>query len=271
VRLIDSHAHLDDRAFNEDRAALIAKLHADGIGVVTIGSSLASSREAVRLASRHRQVWATVGVHPHDAKSVTPAALGELERLAHQPKVVAIGEIGLDYYRDLSPREVQRKVFAEQLELAERLGLPVVIHNRESTDDLVRILRNAGPTHRGVIHSFLGDLALAETFLGLGFHLGVGGPLTYPANSALRDAIRRVPLDRILLETDCPYLTPVPHRGKRNEPGYVELVAGAIANLRDLAPEGVAEKTTKSAMGLFGLWMPDARPHPGGVAAPAKE
>ncbi len=258
MRLIDSHAHLDDRAFDEDRAALIGKLHADGIGVVTIGSSLASSREAARLAGRHREIWAAIGVHPHGAKTATPAVLQELEALAKEPKVVAIGEIGLDYYRDLSPRDVQRKVFAEQLQLAERVGLPVVIHNRESTDDLVRVLNEVGATHRGVIHSFLGDFALAWTFLNLGFHLGVGGPLTYPANSALRDAVRRVPLDRILLETDCPYLTPVPHRGKRNEPTYVEFVARAIADLRGVDPGSVAEETTKNAIGVFGLRLPDA-------------
>ncbi|MEN6370160.1 MAG: TatD family hydrolase [Thermotogota bacterium] len=258
MRLIDSHAHLDDRAFDEDRAALIAKLHADGIGVVTIGSGLTSSREAVRLASRHREIWATVGIHPHGAKAVTPAVLRELEALAKEPKVVAVGEIGLDYYRDLSPRDVQRKVFAEQLELAKRVGLPVVLHNRESTDDLVRILHDAGATHRGVIHSFLGDFALARTFLNLGFYLGVGGPLTYPANSALRDAVRRVPLDRILLETDCPYLTPVPHRGKRNEPAYVELVARAMAELRATAPESVTETTTLNTMRLFELRVSDA-------------
>ncbi|MDD4903192.1 MAG: TatD family hydrolase [Candidatus Bipolaricaulis sp.] len=253
MRLIDSHAHLDDDAFDKDRAALVAKLHAEEIGVVTVGADLASSREAVRLAARHRQVWAAVGVHPHDAKSVTPAVLRELEALAKEPKVVAIGEIGLDYYRDLSPRDVQRQVFAEQLALAKRLGLPVAIHNRESTDDLVRILRKAGASHRGVIHSFLGNFELAQTFLDLAFHLGVGGPLTYPANAALRDAIRHVPLDRILLETDCPYLTPVPHRGKRNEPAYVGLVAKAIADLRGAPPSAVAEVTTRNAIAVFGL------------------
>jgi len=258
VRLIDSHAHLDDRAFDRDRAALIAKLDADGIGVVAVGADVASSREVVRLARRHRSIWATVGVHPHDAKTVTPAVLRELEALAKEPKVVAVGEIGLDYYRDLSPRDVQRKAFAEQLDLASRVGLPVVLHNRESTDDLVRILREVGAVHRGVIHSFLGDFALAETFLGLGLHLGVGGPITYPANVALRDAVRRVPLERILLETDCPYLTPAPHRGKRNEPAYIELVARAIAEVRNTAPESVTETTTLSTMRLFELQLPDA-------------
>ena len=253
MRLIDSHAHLDDRSFYRDRAAVIARLQADHIGVFTGGSSLASSREAVRLAGRHRLVWATVGVHPHGAADVTEEALRELERLAKEPRVVAIGEIGLDYYRDLSPRDVQRRVFAEQLALAGRVGLPVAIHNRESTDDLVRILRKAGAAHRGVIHSFLGDFELGETFLDLGFHLGVGGPLTYPANQALREAIRRVPLERVLLETDCPYLTPVPHRGQRNEPAYVEIVAAEIARIRDVPVDVVQRTTTENALRLFGL------------------
>ncbi len=253
MRLVDTHAHLDDRAFDRDRAALVAQLHADGIGVVAVGSDLESSREAIRLAERHRAIWATVGVHPHGAKAVTPAMLRELEALARSARVVAIGEIGLDYYRDLSPRDVQREVFAAQLELARRMRLPVVLHNRESTDDLLAILRRVGPSHRGVVHSFLGDADLARTFLGLGLHLGVGGPLTYPANSALRDAICRVPLDSLVLETDCPYLTPVPHRGKRNEPGYVELVAVEIARLRAVSVEDVTQATTRNALGLFAI------------------
>jgi TatD DNase family protein len=253
MRLIDTHAHLDDRAFDRDRPALIARLHADGVGAVTVGASLESSREAVRLAERHRSIWATVGVHPHGAKYVSPGVLRELEELAKSPRVVAIGEIGLDYYRDLSPRDIQRTVFAEQLELAKKLGLPVVLHNRESTDDLVAILRQAGKSHRGVVHSFLGDAALAETFLALGLYLGVGGPLTYPANEALRDAVRRAPLDRLVFETDCPYLTPVPYRGKRNEPAYIEFVAAEIARLRDISIDEVARQTTANALALFSL------------------
>lgn len=251
MRLIDTHAHLDDRAFNRDRAALIARLHADEVGVITVGSDLASSREAVRLAERHRLIWATVGVHPHSAKYVTPDVLGDLEDLAKSPRVVAIGEIGLDYYRDLSPRDIQRSVFAAQLELAKKLKLPVVLHNRQSTDDLVSILRKAGRVHVGVVHSFLGDADLAEAFLSLGLHLGVGGPLTYPANATLRDTVRSAPIERVLLETDCPYLTPVPHRGKRNEPGYVELVAAEIARLRGVAVEEVRQAATENALRLF--------------------
>jgi len=251
VELIDSHAHLDDRAFEKDRAAVIARCFEASIGVVTIGADLRSSREAVRMAGRHRGIWATVGVHPHDAKKVTADVLSEIESLA--AGAVGIGEIGLDYYRDLSPRDVQRKVFAGQLELAERLDLPVAIHNRESTDDLLAILRSHAATHRGVIHSFLGDRALAEAFLELGFHLGIGGPITFPKNGTLREAVRTIPLDRILLETDCPYLTPVPYRGRRNEPAYVRYVAEAVAEIKGLAVEDVAHQTTENTQRLFGL------------------
>ncbi len=251
LRLIDSHAHLDDRAFDGDRAAVIARCFEASIGVVCVGADLRSSRETIRLAARHRGIWATVGVHPHEAKSVTAEVVSELEGLASV--AVAVGEIGLDYYRDLSPRAVQRRTFAEQLELAARFDLPVVIHNRDSTDDLLAILREHGSTHRGVIHSFLGDRALAETFLEMGFHLGIGGPVTFPKNVVLRESLRAVPLDRILLETDSPYLTPVPYRGRRNEPSYVRFVAEVIAEIKGIAFDDVARQTTSNTLGLIGV------------------
>jgi TatD DNase family protein len=253
VRLIDSHAHLDDHAYRRDRAAVIARCAMEEIGVVTIGADLASSREAVRLAERCRTIWAAVGVHPHDAKTVTDNVLHELADLATSDRVVAVGEIGLDYYRDLSPRDVQRRTFRQQLELAAQLELPVVIHNRESTEDLLAILRRHGDSHRGVVHSFLGDLALAQELLTLGFSLGIGGPLTYPKNEVLRRAVTQIPLDRILVETDCPYLTPVPLRGRRNEPAYVKYVAAEIAALRDLPADEVARVTTANAVRVFSL------------------
>ncbi|UCF10327.1 MAG: TatD family hydrolase [Candidatus Bipolaricaulota bacterium] len=253
MRLIDSHAHLDDRAFASDRAALIAALHADGIVAITVGSSLRSSQEASRLATKHPAVWATVGAHPHGARHVTEATLGAFAQLAARPEVVAVGEIGLDYYRDLSPRDVQRRVFRRQLELARDVDLPVVLHNRESSDDLLSILRAAGDHHRGVVHSFLGDAALAEAFLELGLHLGVGGPITFPQRGALRAVVAELPLERLLVETDCPYLTPVPHRGKRNEPAYVELVVEEIARVKGLPSDAVAAATTENAVRLFAL------------------
>lgn len=253
MKWIDSHAHLDDRAFEADRAAVIARCSEAEMGVLTIGSSLRSSREAVRLANRHRNMWATVGIHPHNAKYVNEAALIELKKLAENKLVVGIGEIGLDYYRDLSPRDRQRQAFKQQLDLAIKLKLPVCLHNREATDDLLAVLKTAGERHCGVVHSFLGDEVLAKQFLALGFHLGIGGPLTFPKNTVLRAAVRQVPLDRILLETDCPYLTPVPYRGRRNEPIYVQYVAEEIAKLKGLEPPDIAEQSTENAILLFGL------------------
>ena len=253
MKWIDSHAHLDDRAFDADRASVIARCSEEGMGILSMGSSIRSSSAAIRLARRYRNMWATVGVHPHGAKSVDAATLAELRVMAQDDLVVAIGEIGLDYYRDLSPRDQQRDAFAQQLDLAAELKLPICLHNRESTEDLLAILKQAATTHRGVVHSFLGDRALAETFLSLGLHLGVGGPLTYPKNCTLRDAVKHVPLDRILLETDCPYLTPVPYRGRRNEPLYVKYVAEEIARLKGIAVDEVASQTLKNARQLFSL------------------
>ncbi len=253
MKWIDSHAHLDDRAYEKDLAVVIARCTEADLGVMTIGASMRSSREAVRLASRYRRMWATVGVHPHNAKHVDAGTVHELRALAGNERVVGIGEIGLDYYRDLSPRDVQRTAFRQQLELAQDVELPVCLHNRESTDDLLAILRSVSATHRGVIHSFLGDIALATRFLELGFHLGVGGPITFPKNGPLRDAVRRIPLDRILLETDCPYLTPVPYRGRRNEPAYVQYVAEEIARLKGISIDAVAEQTLTTTKRLFGI------------------
>ena len=251
MELIDTHAHLDDRAYADDRAAVIARAHSEKIGVITVGVDLRSSEEAVRLARRHRTIWAGVGVHPHEAKSYDPEVEGRLRELSSEGKVVAIGEIGLDYYRDLSPRELQRDAFAAQIELANELSLPVIIHNRESTKDLLAILRSHRPAAGGVIHSFLGDLELASEFIDLGFYLGVGGPLTFNKNDVLREAIAKIPLDSILVETDSPYLTPVPHRGKRNEPAYVRYVAYEIAHIKGISSEEVARATAANARRLF--------------------
>lgn len=253
MKWIDTHAHFDDRAFEADRAAVIARCSEAEMGVLAIGSSLRSSREAVQLARRYRRTWATVGIHPHNAKFVDEAALIELKELAQDDLVVGIGEIGLDYYRDLSPRDRQRSALRQQLNLAIELNLPVCLHNRESTDDLLVILNETGKRHCGVVHSFLGDGTLADEFLGMGLHLGIGGPLTFPKNEVLREAVKHAPLDRILLETDCPYLTPVPYRGGRNEPIYVQYVAEEIARLKDVSVEDVARQTTENSIRLFRL------------------
>jgi TatD DNase family protein len=167
--------------------------------------------------------------------------------------VVAVGEIGLDYYRDLSPRLVQRRVFQEQLAIASGLDLPIIVHNRDSTLDLLHILHQEGSAYRGVIHSFLGDSELAAKFLSLGFHLGIGGPITFSKSGGLREAVERIPIERLLLETDCPYLAPSPHRGKRNEPTYLHFVVEKVAEIKGVSVENVRKRTTENAVNLFSL------------------
>ena len=252
LALIDTHAHLDCADYKDDRAAVIARTFAGGVGVITVGVDLESSEAALKLAQRHKSIWAGVGVHPHEATTFNTQAGEMLRKLAADPKVVAIGEIGLDYYRDLSPRSTQRDVFIEQIELANELDLPVIIHNRESTRDMLAILRRRRPK-RGVIHSFLGDIDLAREFMDLALYLGIGGPLTFKKNDILRDAVSQIPLDRILLETDSPYLTPIPYRGKRNEPLYVRYVAEEIARLKKISVQRVMETSTENARRLFGI------------------
>lgn len=259
--LIDSHAHLDFPQFDGDREAVIQRAQEAGLaGIVNVGASLASSRAAVRLAEKHSFIYATVGVHPHDAKDVTGAVVEQIHDLAQHPKVVAIGEIGLDYHRDLSPRPSQRRAFAQQLALAADLDLPVVIHIREAHDDVLAALRDAvldGEAHcwkgTGVLHTYSGGLERLNEVLELGFLIGLSGPVTFQDAKQLRDVAARVPLDRLLIETDCPYLTPETHRGQRNEPAYVRYVAEAVARAREMPVKDVAEATARNANHLFGL------------------
>lgn len=252
-RLIDTHAHLDASDYRDDRAAVIARAFSRSIGVITVGVDRHSSETACHLARRHQLVWAAIGVHPHDARTLDQTLLSNLEDLAQNERVVAIGEIGLDYYRDLSPRNVQRRVFREQIALAQKLDLPIIVHNRDSTDDLLAVLTKLSSSYRGVIHSFLGSSTLADAFLSLGFHLGIGGPITFAKNELLKEAVRHIPLKRILLETDCPYLTPVPHRGKRNEPAYVHYVAETVAEIKGVSLKQVQQPTSDNARRLFRL------------------
>jgi len=260
IELVDSHAHLDDRRFNKDRDKVIARAAQTGvIQIITIGTDLGSSQAAVDLARAHQGIYATVGVHPHDARTVDARTLAALRVLCRRrPHVVAVGETGLDFYRDLSPRDVQRRVFGQQLDIADQMNLPVVIHDRDAHDevldtltDWVRRRRTAGPP--GVIHCFSGDAAQAQRAVELGFYVGIDGPVTYPHARKLAEVVRAVPLSRLLVETDCPYLTPQQHRGQRNEPAYVRLVAQRIAELRGLSLAEVARVTTTNARLLFGL------------------
>lgn len=253
MKLIDSHAHLDDRRFNDDRAQVIERaLQNDVQLIINAGADLASSKRSIGLAAQYPFVYATVGVHPHDAKDVPADYLQQLEAMAGQPKVLAIGEIGLDYYYDHSPRDVQREVFIAQLRLAKKLKLPVVIHLRDAYGDFLQIMRQEKLSPiAGVMHCFSGSLEVAQECLAMGFYISFAGPVTFKNANKLKEVAQGLPLDRILIETDCPYLTPTPYRGKRNEPAYVRYVAEEIARLQGTTPEAVGEAVWRNVHRLF--------------------
>ena len=253
IVFIDSHCHLDDARYDTDREAIIARGREAGVGqFVTIGCDLETSRAAVALARKHPFICATVGVHPHEAKRIEDGWYPELRALAGFSRVVAYGEIGLDYHYDHSPRDIQRERFREQIRLARELRLPVVIHTREAQEDTIAILRKEKAQELGgVFHCFSGDAWLAKDALDLGFYLSFSGVITFQNATMLRDIVKTVPLDRILVETDSPYLAPVPYRGKRNEPAYVRLVAEKLAEIHDVDVQKVEETTTENAKRLF--------------------
>lgn len=254
--LIDSHAHLDDGAFDEDRDAVVARAREAGVGaIVNVGYSEARWASTAALCATFPEVYAVLGWHPHEAATWEVAALGRLRAALAGPKVVGVGEIGLDFYRDYAPRDQQRAAFRAQLALARELALPVVIHSRAAEDEVVATLAEAGMA-RGVLHSFSGGLDTARRALDLGLHLSLTGPVSYPKAEHQRDLARLIPLDRLLLETDCPYLAPQPRRGRRNEPAFVRFTAAAIAAARGEAVEEVVAATTASARGLFDLPLP---------------
>jgi TatD DNase family protein len=256
--LVDSHAHVQMRQFNSDRDAVIAAAFAAGVTrMVVPGVDVETSRLAIDLAERYPgQLFAAVGTHPHDATTLTAEALAAERELARSPQVVAIGEIGLDYYRNLSPQDVQRDAITRQFALARELDLPVILHNRDSHVDMIALLRAEAQGLRGVFHCFIGDQAMARDALDLGFYLSFAGPVTYPKNTELAAVAAWAPLDRILIETDCPYLTPTPYRGQRNEPRFVAQTAQRIANLRDISLDALAEATARNTETLFRLTPP---------------
>ena len=252
--LIDSHAHLDDLRYDTDRDDVLQRAEAAGIeAIVTIGCDLATSQAAVALAQAHPNVFATIGVHPHEAKEIEAGWYDSFRSLARQPKVVAYGEIGLDYHYDHSPRDIQRERFREQIRLARELALPLIIHTREAQEDTVTILREEGAADvGGVFHCFSGDAWLAKDALDLGFYLSFSGVLTFKNATMLREIATTVPLDRLMVETDCPYLAPVPYRGKRNEPAYVQYVAETLAEIRgNGSVESVARATVDNTKRIF--------------------
>jgi TatD DNase family protein len=250
--LVDTHAHLDGEAFASDIDAVLARAVEAGVTrIVSAGQDETTSGATLSLASRQPVIAPAVGVHPHEAKGAS--GLAWLEPLARHPDVVAIGEIGLDYHYDFSPRVVQRDVFARQLDLAGRLELPVIIHCREAEDDVAATLReHFDRARRAVIHCWTGSFDAAMRFIDeFDVYLGIGGAVTFKGATDLHDAVARLPIDRIVLETDCPYMTPAPHRGKRNEPAYSVLTCRRVAELRDAGEDDIAAATTANAQRLF--------------------
>jgi TatD DNase family protein len=254
--LIDSHCHLD-MDFDTDREAVLERARRNGIAhMVTIGASgrFDANHTAVELAAQHDMLSATVGVHPHEAASVTDDTIAQLAALAARPKVVAIGETGLDYHYEHSPRPEQRQAFARFIQLARQLRLPIVVHLREADDDAVAVMQAEGAQDTGgVIHCFSGDAASARRFLDLGFHISFSGIVTFKTAEALREAARIVPRDRLLVETDAPFLAPIPFRGRRNEPALIVQTAATLAEVRGESLAEVARTTSDNARRLFGL------------------
>lgn len=250
--LIDTHTHLNDPRFDSDLDEVIARAQAAGVErIVVCGADVPSSRQAVDIARRYDVVYATVGVHPHDAKTFGEGNLRELRELSTADKVIAIGEIGLDFHYDFSPRPDQKKAFEAQLRLAQEVGLPVVVHSREAHAETMAVIRAAGAVEGCVFHCFSGDVGQAWEVFDLGFYVGVDGPVTYNKSEKLREVVAACPPDRLVVETDCPYLAPVPHRGKRNEPAFVRCVCEAVAGIRGISREEVAEMTSRNARRLF--------------------
>lgn len=262
MKLVDTHCHLDFGAYDDDREKVIQNAIDAGVTrVINPGTDFASSQRAINLSLQHDGIFAAVGVHPNSTVGWSPEMISGIERLATtNEKVVSIGEIGLDYYWDKSPKATQHHAFKAQLELAAKLKLPIIIHNRDASEDVIAILREWVPTlpeslknRPGVLHSFSASWNIAEQALEMGFYLGFTGPVTFKKADDLRVVATRVPIDRILVETDGPFLTPHPYRGKRNQPAYVAYVADRIAALHQMDTETFAAQTTDNAERLFGL------------------
>lgn len=256
--MIDTHAHLDFPDFDADRDDVVKRAHDAGIHtIINIATDFDSCERVLRLADKYDNMYAALGIHPHDAKSWQGTSSADrLKLLAAHPKVVAIGEIGLDYYRDHSPRDLQKRAFIDQIAVARELKLPIVIHNRDAFGDIFDlVLREEAFMVGGVFHCFSGTVVEALKTVELGFHISVNGILTYK-NATMAEVAKETRLDRILLETDCPFLTPHPHRGKRNEPSYVSIIAEKLAELRGMSKEAFSRETDANASRLFNLDVP---------------
>lgn len=254
MQIVDSHAHLYFDSFDADRGEMIARARAAGVvAMVNVGTDAESSTQAFALAEREPGLFPTAGIHPNDSAAATPADWERIEALVRDPRCVAVGECGLDYYRDHSPKDVQQAAFDRQVLLARDRDLPIVIHCREAFDDVFSTLRRIAPSHRGVMHCFSGTAAQAGEAVALGLHVSFAGPLTYPKNIALREALGATPRDRVLIETDCPFLPPEGKRGKRNEPSFLTWLVHEVAKRSGEEPAAAALRTAKNARDLFRL------------------
>lgn len=253
--LIDSHVHLDDSQFDLDREDVIESFDENNLElVINVGADMESSRRAVELSEKYDKIYAAVGVHPHDAKDVDESTIDELRSLASARKVVAIGEIGLDYHYDNSPRDIQKKWFRRQIKLAKELNLPIIVHERESTKDALDIITEEYDGKlTGVIHCFSSSVEIAKEYIKLGFFISLGGPVTFKNAKMPKLVAEEVPLESLLIETDSPYLTPTPFRGKRNDPTKVRYVAETIANLRGISYEKLVKSTNENTKKLFNI------------------
>lgn len=253
--LFDTHAHLNADQFEEDLEAVIERAHQEGVeNMVVVGFDRPTITRAMELADRYEFIYACIGWHPVDAVDMVEEDLLWIEELSSHPKVVAIGEMGLDYYWDKSPKEIQKEVFRKQIQLAKKVKLPIVIHNREATADIVAILKEENAKEvGGIMHCFSGSVEVAKECVEMNFYISLGGPVTFKNAKKPKEVAEVIPLEKLLIETDCPYLAPHPHRGKRNEPAYVKLVAEQIAELKGLSYEEVAKATTDNAKKLFGI------------------
>lgn len=252
--IFDSHAHYDSEQFNEDRDELLQLMPENGVGtIVNSGANWNSVTEVVELARKYPHVYAAVGMHPDEVGDLNEERFEYLKAQCHKDKVVAVGEIGLDYYWDNESHDVQKKWFIKQLDLARELDLPVIIHSRDAAADTLEIMKEHGKGLRGVIHCFSYSIDLAREYVKMGFHIGIGGVVTFKNGKKLKEIAQEIPLDHILLETDCPYLAPVPFRGKRNSSIYISYIAEEIANLKGISYEEVVAQTEKNGKKLFGI------------------
>ena len=255
--LVDTHCHLDMDEYQQDFDKVMATATENGVSkILTIGIDLNSSSNAIKLARRYDNIYAAIGIHPHNVAGVKESEYIELARMAGNPtnKIVGYGEIGLDYFRSHCPREIQLTHFERQLRLAKELALPIIIHDRDAHEDVLNLLNEIAPFPAGgVMHCFSGDISLAREVMELGLHISIPGIVTFKKSDTLQEVARTIPLERMVLETDGPFLTPVPHRSKRNQPGYLLFTAAKIAELREISVKDIAHHTTKNAHELFGL------------------